>query len=358
MEDLEFGWFVPTNGDTTNLAVPAEVPQSLELFDRVAKAAETARFDYVLLPVQTVCWEAMVSAAMLAGRTKRLRYLVAMRPGYVNSALLARMITTFDQLSQGRISINLIAGASDIELSTDGIDMTKQERYWRMDDEVSTLRALWGAREFREVAKRYVDVDAIRVLPPPYQKHGPKFYLGGGSEQAWQISAKHADVHLFWGDTLDFVRTSMAELRTMAARHGRGGAISFGMRLQIICRESEEEAWAFAHRLVAGVKPERQRFIREHFAASAANRRVQHLADEHGELIGPSLWTGITRARPGAGIAIVGNPEQCADAIQRYIDIGCRSFCLSGYLHDEEAERFGRLVRPILARRNPGRLAH
>ena len=357
MEDLEFGWFVPTNGDTTDLAVPAEVPQSLALFDRVAQAAEAARFDYALLPVQTVCWEAMVSAAMLAGRTQRLSFLVAMRPGYIKPALLAKMITTFDQLSEGRISINLIAGASDAELRADGITMTKEARYRRMDEEVSVLKAFFGAPEHREVAKRTLDLDAVRLLPRPYRLGGPRFYLGGGSRQAWQISAKHADVHLFWGDTIDFVRTSMAEIRAMAAWHGRRDAISFGMRLQIICRETEEEAWAFARRLVADVRPERQRFIRQHFAASEANCRVQQLADEHGELIGPNLWTGITKARPGAGIAIVGNPEQCADAIQRYIDIGCRSFCLSGYLHDEEAERFGRLVRPILAARNPGRIA-
>jgi alkanesulfonate monooxygenase len=84
---------------------------------------------------------------------------------------------------------------------------------------------------------------------------------------------------------------------------------------------------------------------------------VQELAMTMGDLIEPNLWTGITRTRPGAGIAVVGDPRQCADVLQRYIDLGCRSFCLSGYLHDAEAERFGRLVRPLLEARNPGRLA-
>ena len=55
-------------------------------------------------------------------------------------------------------------------------------------------------------------------------------------------------------------------------------------------------------------------------------------------------------------IAIVGTPEQCAATLQEYIDIGCTSFCLSGYYHHDEAERFGRWVRPILEERNPGRL--
>ena len=80
-------------------------------------------------------------------------------------------------------------------------------------------------------------------------------------------------------------------------------------------------------------------------------------AREHGDLLLPHLWTGITRVRPGAGIAVVGNPRQCAATLQQFIDAGCHSFCLSGYLHDEEAEHFGRLVRPILAEVNRGRLA-
>jgi alkanesulfonate monooxygenase len=83
------------------------------------------------------------------------------------------------------------------------------------------------------------------------QKPYPRFYLGGGSKQAWEISAKHSDVHLFWGDTYERIRANMAEIRAMAAKHGRENTIGFGMRLQIICRRTEKEAWAFAHELVA-----------------------------------------------------------------------------------------------------------
>ena len=148
----------------------------------------------------------------------------------------------------------------------------------------------------------------------------------------------------------------MVTLREMAARHGREEALGFGMRLQIICRETEDQAWAAAQALIAGVTESQTDFIRRHYASSAANQRVQELARTHGELIAPHLWTGITRVRPGAGIVVVGNPQQCADTLQQFIDIGCHSFCLSGYLHDEEAERFARMVRPLLAARNPGRM--
>ena len=128
------------------------------------------------------------------------------------------------------------------------------------------------------------------------------------------------------------------------------------MRLQILCRETEAEAWDAAHELVRDVTEAQTRFIRTHYASSVANQRVQQLAREHGELIGPHLWTGVTRVRPGAGIVVVGNPQQCAATLQQFIDLGCTSFCLSGYLHDEEATRFARWVRPLLAERNRGRM--
>jgi alkanesulfonate monooxygenase len=143
----------------------------------------------------------------------------------------------------------------------------------------------------------------------------------------------------------------------MARAHGRDDEIGFGMRLQVICREDEADAWQAADQLVRHATERQKQEMKTLYNNSAANQRVQQLAREHGDLLLPHLWTGITKVRPGAGIAVVGNPVQCADVLQQFIDAGCHSFCLSGYLHDEEAERFGRLIRPILAANNRGRPA-
>jgi alkanesulfonate monooxygenase len=131
------------------------------------------------------------------------------------------------------------------------------------------------------------------------------------------------------------------------------------MRLQIICRECEADAWKAADVLIKDASEQQKHAMRtlSTRSRSEANLRVQAVAREYGDLILPHLWTGITRVRPGAGIAVVGNPEQCAATLQQFIDAGCHSFCLSGYLHDEEAERFGRLVRPLLMARNRERMA-
>ncbi len=358
MRPLEFGWFLPTAGDTTGYGDPGQlVPPSLDLFDRVIRAAEAAGFEYLLVPVANTCWDAYITSAMMLGRSRFIKMLVAARPGYINPVLLAKMIAAMDQLSGGRVAVNLIAGQSDVEAEAEGIRWSKQQRYEMMEEEVSILKALWTTRGRVDFEGRYHHLRGARIAPYPLQQPHPRFYLGGGSRQAWELSAKHADIHLFWGDLPERIAENMRTVRAMAAAHGRQDAIGFGMRLQIICREREADAWDAAHALVRDVTEAQTRFIRTHYATSEANQRVQHLARTHGDLIAPHLWTGITRVRPGAGICVVGDPVQCADTLQQFIDLGCHSFCLSGYLHDAEAERFARLVRPILAERNKGRMA-
>jgi alkanesulfonate monooxygenase len=271
---------------------------------------------------------------------------------------LAKMGATFDQLSGGRLAVNLIAGQSEAEALAEGISLAKQDRYALLEEDVSIMKALWSARGPVDFAGRFHTLKGARIVPRPLQSPYPRFYLGGGSAEAWEISAKHSDIHLFWGDTPERIAENIATIRTLARRYDRAETIGFGMRLQILCRETEAEAWDAAHELVRGVTEPQTRFIRTHYAGSAANQRVQQLAREHGDLIGPHLWTGITRVRPGAGIVVVGDPRQCAATLQQFIDLGCTSFCLSGYLHDEEATRFARWVRPLLADRNPGRVCH
>jgi alkanesulfonate monooxygenase len=357
MRSIEFGWFLPTLGDTDDYGEPEKIKPSTEMLERVAKAAEDCGFDYLLIPVNHRCWDAWMTAALMIGHTKKIKMLVAARPSYINPVLLAKMISTCDQLSGGRISINLIAGQSEAENIAEGIKLDKIQRYEVMDEEVEILKKLWtsdGKPVHHE--GKYYTLKGAELAAPIYQKPYPKFYLGGGSGQAAEISAKHSDVHLFWGDTTERISSNMNELKGLAAKYRRKDELGFGMRLQIVCREKEADAWEAANGLIKNVTEEREKYIREHYAHSVANQRVQELRDTMGNMIAPNLWAGLTRARPGAGICIVGNPQQCADVLQKYIDIGCHSFCLSGYLHDDEAWRFKRMVRPILAERNRDRM--
>jgi hypothetical protein len=147
MRPLEFGWYLPTHGDTTAYGlVEAQVPGSPELCDRVVQAAERSGFEYLLIPVGSTCWEAWISGAFMAARSSKIKPLIAARPGYINPVLLAKMIATFDQMSGGRICINLIAGQNESEVEAEGVRYAKEERYALMEEEVSILKALWTAR--------------------------------------------------------------------------------------------------------------------------------------------------------------------------------------------------------------------
>lgn len=356
MRPLEFGWYLPTHGDTTAFnVVGGEIAPSLELFERVVGAAETAGFEYLLIPVGVACWEAYMAGAYMAARFPKIKPLIAARPGFVNPVMLAKMISTLDHLSKGRVSVNLIAGQNDEDVLAEGVRYAKEERYALMEEEVRILKALWTGRGGLDFAGRFHTLKGAQIRPRSFQQPHPRFYLGGGSRQAWEISAQHASVHLFWGDTPERIADNIGAIRALADIHGRQDEIGFGMRLQIICRETADEAWAAAQALVSKTSERDRARVIARTKTSEANQRIQQLAAEMGEHIAPNLWTGLTRVRQGAGIAVVGDPAQCAAVLQRFIDIGCHSFCLSGYLHDEEAERFGRLVRPLVARANPER---
>ena len=354
---LEFGWYLPTNGDTTTYARPVEVPQSFDMFERVTRTAEEAGFSYMLIPVQTVCWEAWICGAMMAARSSRIKPLIAARPGYFNPVHMAKMIATFDQMTGGRICINLIAGQSEKEVLSEGIRIAKDDRYAQMDEEVTIMKSLWTAKGPLDFEGRFHKIVGGQVRPRPFQKPYPKFYLGGGSRPAWEVSAKHSDVHLMWGDYPERIAEQITTIRGLAEKHGRADQIGFGMRLLIICREHEKDAWAAADHMIDGVSDSLKDMVATHFGTSVAYQRMQqiHREGSRDHMLMPNLWAGLIPIRPGAGVAIVGNPEQCAGVIQKFIDVGCHSFCFSGWLHDEEAERFGRLVLPLVRRNNPDR---
>jgi alkanesulfonate monooxygenase len=352
MDDrLRFGWYIPTHGDGRTVGDPATfIPPDMDLFMRVALAAERAGFEYALVPVATGCYEAWISTAMMSAKTTKLKMLVAARPGLIAPTVMAKMISTFDQLSGGRIYVNLIAGGGRDEMAADGVFYDHDERYEVMDETVSLMKECWTAEGPVTWEGKHFRVENALVRPLPLQHPYPPFYIGGISPAAQDVGAKHADVFLFWGNTPKQIREDIASVRSRAAAHGRADELRYGMRFQVLVRETEEEARRDAEGLVAHVT-EKARAARHTGmgAESAADGRMRQFAEDTADSnywISRHLYAGLTTVRHGAGVMVVGNPEQVAETLQEYIDLGCSQFCLSGYTHDEEAERFGRLVMP------------
>lgn len=345
---LKMGWFCPTNGDLTAFGDASKaIPRTLDHFLKVASSAESAGFEYILVPVGPGCWEAWTAASFMAANLRKIKPLVAMKPGFVHPVMQAKMIASFCQFTGDRLYMNLIAGLSETEALAEGQLASKEARYRKMEEEVILLKRLLSEKNVKFEGEFYT-VDAP-VIIPEISAGCPDFFLGGGSEQAVEISARHSSVHLFWGDYPSAIAENIKKIKETAAKYGRENSLEYSMRLQVICRESEQEAWDFAYQLVENSASQREaKQQRDAGINSVANSRQKALSHVEGGKMTPHLWTGINDVRAGAGVAIVGNPRQVAEQLYEFVDAGCSGFCLSGYPHDQEADIFGKHVMPLL----------
>ncbi|MDF3081103.1 MULTISPECIES: FMNH2-dependent alkanesulfonate monooxygenase [Burkholderia] len=350
-------WFIPTHGDSRYLGT-AEGARAADYdyFKQVAVAADTLGYDGVLLPTGRSCEDAWVVASSLIPATQRLKFLVAVRPGIASPGLAARMAATFDRLSGGRLLINVVTGGDAAELEGDGLFADHDTRYEITDDFLNIWRGLLTASHdnggFDYIGK-HLQSKGGKALYPPVQHPHPPLWFGGSSPAAHAIAADHIDTYLTWGEPPEAVAKKIADIRARADARGR--KIKFGIRLHVIVRETEDEAWRDAERLISRLDDDTIARAQKAFANmdSEGQRRMAAL---HGGKRGgrealevyPNLWAGVGLVRGGAGTALVGNPEQVAERMREYADLGIETFILSGYPHLEESYRFAELVFPLI----------
>ncbi len=355
---MQVFWFIPTHGDSRYLGTAEGArPLSHDYVKQVAIAADSLGYEGVLIPTGRSCEDPWVVASSLIPVTKRLKFLVAVRPGLHQPSLAARMAASFDRLSGGRLLINLVTGGDRAELEGDGVFLDHAQRY----EQSAEFIRIW-----REILERsheggtldyegeHLSVKGAKLLFPPLQKPYPPVYFGGSSEAAHDLAAEQVDAYLTWGEPPAEVAKKIADVREKAARHGR--SVKFGIRLHVIVRETEDEAWADADRLISRLKDETVVQAQAAFARmdSEGQRRMAALhaggsRRTWAELeISPNLWAGVGLVRGGAGTALVGDAQTVADRIKEYADLGIDTFVLSGYPHLEEAYRFAELVFPLL----------
>ncbi|MEU1972279.1 LLM class flavin-dependent oxidoreductase [Microbacterium sp. NPDC019599] len=357
-------WFLPLTGDSrTNLVLggatdsdPARLgaasrPPELPYLTQIAQAAEYLGFESVLIPTGGGNQESWTMATALTQHTRRLEYLVAVRPGLVSPTLQAQVTATFQSVSEGRLRINVVAGGEDAEQRRFGDRLGHDGRYARAAEYLEVVRRLWTG-EVVTYRGDYFDIESAFI--PPIAKV-PEIYLGGSSDAAIDVAAEHADVYLTWGEPPAQAGEKIARVADRSASRGR--KLRYGIRLHVIARPTSDEAWAIADALVAGLDPAVVANRRAAFAASGSVGQQRQFALTNGgtsraELeIHPGLWAGASLVRGGAGTALVGSYAEVAGLIEEYRAVGFGEFVLSGYPHLEEAYWFAEGVRPELARR-------
>ncbi|MEK4511127.1 FMNH2-dependent alkanesulfonate monooxygenase [Paenibacillus sp. FSL K6-2524] len=343
-------WFIPTYGDGKYLGTDkgsrAATPA---YFRQIATAVDDLGFDGVLIPTGRGCEDAWVIASSLIPLTKRLKFLVAIRPDLMSSTLAARMAATFDRSSEGRLLINIVTGGDTEELEADGVFLNHDERYERADEFLTIWRQAIKQEETTYSGK-HIQVNKAKVLYPTVQTPYPPLYFGGSSDAAIRTAAKHIDVYLTWGEPPDQVKAKIDAVRLLAAQEGR--TVRFGIRLHVIVRETREAAWKAAEELISHLDDDTIARAQKVFAKmdSVGQKRMSelHNGDRTKLEISPDLWAGVGLVRGGAGTALVGDPETVAARMQEYADLGIETFVFSGYPHLEEAYRVAELLFPNL----------
>ncbi len=347
---MDVFWFIPTYGDGRYIGTGKGArTTSLTYFKQIAMAADELGYAGVLLPTGRSCEDSWVLASMLAAATKTLKFLVAVRPGLMSPALAARMASTFDRHSEGRLLINVVAGGDPEELEADGLFLSHSERYELTDEFMRVWRGLLRGERV-SLEGEHIRIKDAYGFYPPYQSPHPPVYLGGSSPAAIDVAVEHAEMYLTWGEPLEQVKEKLDAVRAKAETRGR--TMRFGMRLHIIVRESAEEAWQAAHELIKHLDDETIAKAQQVYARmdSQGQRRMAELhgGDRSRLVIGPNLWAGIGLVRGGAGTALVGDPDSVAERIREYEAIGIDTFILSGYPHLEESYRVAELLFPKL----------
>ena len=351
---LDIHWFIPTHGDGRYLGTARGGRAiTLDYLKQLAAAIDHLGYAGALLPTGKSCEDAWIIASALVSATKQMKFLVAMRPGVTSPAAAARMAATCDRLSNGRLLINVVTGGDPTELAGDGIHLPKHERYELTDEFLTVWRQIMQGQTTTFEGK-HLSVKNAKLLFPPVQNPHPPLYFGGSSAIAKEIAAKHVNLYLTWGEPPAQVAEKIAEVRKLAGAQGR--SLRFGIRLHVIVRESNQEAWDAANNLIRYLDDEM--IAGAQLALSKADSEGQRrMVELHGGSrdqleISPNLWAGIGLVRGGAGTALVGDADTVVARIQEYIDLGIDTFIFSGYPHLEEAYRFAELVFPKLPLEN------
>ncbi len=346
-------WFLPTSGDTRYLGTSDFGREPTNAYLReIAVTAERLGYDGLLIPTGSSCLDPWVVASSLVPVTRRIKLLVALRTSLGGPTAGARQAATLDAALEGRLLLNVVPGGDAAELAAEGVFLSHDERYTAADEYLTVWKRLL-AGETVDFDGKHVKVSQAKNFYPAAQRPHPPLYFGGSSDAAHDLAARQVDAYLTWGEPAAAVARKIVDVRERAERAGR--TLRFGVRLHVIARETEAEAWAEADRLISRLSDADIAAAQANFAKMDSVGQARMAALHGGQrdklVIGPNLWAGVGLVRGGAGTALVGSAEQVAERLAEYQALGVDSFVLSGYPHLEESIRFAELVFPLLGKK-------
>lgn len=334
------GFWAPVYGNWIISKHPDTLDASFESTRKLTLLAEDIGFATTLFAEHTFHpfdgefdqLETWTSIAGLAPITKHIELLAAVRPAFKHPVIVAKMASNIDQISTGRVAINLVSGWWQRECTAMGLPaIPHAERYQRSEEFITIIKGLWTQPHF-SFSGHFYTVDDVSLAPRPQRKPHPTIYLGGESDDAQRLAAKLADVYLINGRPVDKTKVLVDQVRALG--EGQGRDLQFGVSAFVISRDTRAEA-------------------------EAEHARLHQLRSEDGITgVDPSVVMmqtyayarGYVGSNGGTAAGLVGTPQDIADRIVEFLDIGVTTFLLQFHPMLEEMERFGETVAPLLAK--------
>ena len=343
--DVEISWFAPIcDGDDDILGSRnPKYKSTWENTSKIIKTADDLGYTNVLCPSSyQVGQDTLPFVSAMAPLTSQINFLAAIRCGEIHPPMLARTLATLDHILKGRLTVNIIS--SDLP----GSKLESSRRYARSREVIEILKQAWTKDQI-DFSGEYYKIKLPSDPVKPYQQNGgPLLYFGGYSPDGVDLCAEHCDVYLMWPDTEEKIISLMSNMKIKALGYNR--TVQFGLRVHVIVRETEQEARDYASKLISNLDLDLGEDIRNRAQDSkslgvAMQSKLRSKSDKD-FYVESNLWTGIGLARSGCGAAIVGDPDQVYNKLKRYMDLGIKSFILSGYPHQNECEMFAKYVLP------------
>jgi FMNH2-dependent dimethyl sulfone monooxygenase len=332
---MKYGFWAPVFGGWLRNVRDESMEASWDYFSRLCRRAEEIGYDLTLIAelnlndikgVREPAMDAWSSAAALAAVTKRLEIMVAVRPNFHHPALFAKAAANIDNISNGRLALNVVSSWWADEATQYGLQFDQHDdRYGRTAEWLTVVDGLWSQTPFNHQGERYQLTDAV-CEPKPKSSPRPTIYAGGESEAAKNLIASRCDAYVMHGDEPEVIAEKIADMRARREKTGLPPMI-YGMAAYAIVRDSDEEAQAEVERIttldpdapgfanfdqwLSGTQLERELKIREY---SVSNRGL----------------------RPG----LVGTAAHVRDRIKAFEDAGLDLLLLQMSPQLEEMERF------------------
>jgi FMNH2-dependent dimethyl sulfone monooxygenase len=341
---MRFGYWLPVFGGWLRNVDDERMDASWAYTRRLAQRSEEIGFDLTLIAelflndikgADAPALDAWSTAAALAAVTERLELMVAVRPQYHPPAQLAKQAANIDQISNGRLALNVVSAWWADEARRYGVRFDQHDdRYARTAEWLDVVSGAWTESRLTHTGAYYT-VDDLIVEPKPARRPRPTIYAGGESETAKNLIASKCDAYVMHGDPAEHIAPKVADMRARRERIG-GSPMEYGMAAYVIVRETEAEA-----------KRELARITNVTEGSPGYHNYQDWLANT--QLESRVSLEDYSVSNRGLRAGLVGTAEQVADRVRAYQDAGVGLLLLQCSPQLEEMERFAETVMPLVS---------